>query len=265
MVQGPANLSHRDAHRPAPTRREESVWPQSAYRRTQAFRIDAGDPRRRHRDRRRRVLRAGRAVGLRQVDAAAHDRRARGDQRRRDHASAARVVNEVAPKERDIAMVFQNYALYPHMTVRDNMSFALMLAKQSKGEIERRRRARRPASWASRELLDRYPRAAVRRAAAARGARARDRARPAGVPVRRAAVQPRREAARADAHRDQGAAPAAKHDVDLRHPRPGRGDDDGRPDRRDARRQSSSRSAPRSSSTTRRRTASSPASSARRR
>ncbi|MET0345471.1 MAG: ATP-binding cassette domain-containing protein, partial [Casimicrobiaceae bacterium] len=46
-----------------------------------------------------------------------------------------RVVNRVAPKERDIAMVFQNYALYPHMTVRDNMSFALMLAKQSKEEI----------------------------------------------------------------------------------------------------------------------------------
>jgi len=38
------------------------------------------------------------------------------------------VVNRMAPKERDIAMVFQNYALYPHMTVRDNMSFALALA-----------------------------------------------------------------------------------------------------------------------------------------
>src|SRR5436190_16090214 len=46
-----------------------------------------------------------------------------------------RVVNRIAPKQRDIAMVFQNYALYPHMTVRDNMSFALMLAKQSKAEI----------------------------------------------------------------------------------------------------------------------------------
>src|SRR5690242_17731262 len=41
----------------------------------------------------------------------------------------SRIVNKVAPKERDVAMVFQNYALYPHMTVRDNMSFALMLAK----------------------------------------------------------------------------------------------------------------------------------------
>src|SRR3954469_24833658 len=38
------------------------------------------------------------------------------------------VVNEKAPKDRDIAMVFQNYALYPHMTVRDNMGFALKLA-----------------------------------------------------------------------------------------------------------------------------------------
>src|SRR6476469_4117574 len=43
-----------------------------------------------------------------------------------------RVVNNMLPKERDIAMVFQNYALYPHMTVRDNMAFSLMLAKQPK-------------------------------------------------------------------------------------------------------------------------------------
>src|SRR6185369_17817739 len=40
-----------------------------------------------------------------------------------------RVVNNVAPKERDIAMVFQNYALYPHMTVRDHMAFSLLLAQ----------------------------------------------------------------------------------------------------------------------------------------
>jgi multiple sugar transport system ATP-binding protein len=46
------------------------------------------------------------------------------------------VVNRVPPKGRDIAMVFQNYALYPHMTVRDNMSFALLLAKTPKVEIE---------------------------------------------------------------------------------------------------------------------------------
>ena len=46
------------------------------------------------------------------------------------------VVNEKAPKDRDIAMVFQNYALYPHMTVRENMGFALKLAKVDKAEID---------------------------------------------------------------------------------------------------------------------------------
>jgi len=45
------------------------------------------------------------------------------------------VVNERAPKDRDIAMVFQSYALYPHMTVRDNMGFALKLAKVYQNEI----------------------------------------------------------------------------------------------------------------------------------
>jgi multiple sugar transport system ATP-binding protein len=49
-----------------------------------------------------------------------------------------RVVNDVQPKDRDIAMVFQNYALYPHMTVRDNMAFGLKLRKFKKDEINRR-------------------------------------------------------------------------------------------------------------------------------
>ncbi len=49
-----------------------------------------------------------------------------------------RLVNDVAPKDRDIAMVFQNYALYPHMTVYDNMAFGLKLRKTSKDEIKRR-------------------------------------------------------------------------------------------------------------------------------
>src|SRR4051812_34747203 len=47
-------------------------------------------------------------------------------------------VNELAPRDRDIAMVFQNYALYPHMTVRENMGFALKLAKVEKPEIAKR-------------------------------------------------------------------------------------------------------------------------------
>ena len=48
------------------------------------------------------------------------------------------VVNDVAPKDRDIAMVFQNYALYPHMTVYDNMAFGLKLRKYSKEDIDKR-------------------------------------------------------------------------------------------------------------------------------
>src|SRR3989440_7214033 len=48
------------------------------------------------------------------------------------------VVNQLAPKDRDIAMVFQNYALYPHMTVRENMGFALKLAKAPQEEIDRK-------------------------------------------------------------------------------------------------------------------------------
>src|SRR3977135_797075 len=49
-----------------------------------------------------------------------------------------RIVNDVAPKDRDIAMVFQNYALYPHMSVYDNIAFGLKLRGMPKAEIDRR-------------------------------------------------------------------------------------------------------------------------------
>src|SRR3974377_1810840 len=48
------------------------------------------------------------------------------------------VVNEPAPMDRDIAMVFQNYALYPHMSVRDNMAFGLKMRKFERGDIDKR-------------------------------------------------------------------------------------------------------------------------------
>ncbi|MBV8577950.1 MAG: ATP-binding cassette domain-containing protein, partial [Acetobacteraceae bacterium] len=67
------------------------------------------------------------------------------------------LVNDVPPKDRDIAMVFQNYALYPHMTVFENMSFGLMLKKFPKAEIkERVENAARILDIT--ELLDRKPR-----------------------------------------------------------------------------------------------------------
>jgi len=69
-----------------------------------------------------------------------------------------RVVNEVAPKDRDIAMVFQNYALYPHMSVYKNMAFGLKLRKFKKDEIDRR--VRHAAQILGIEdLLDRKPKA----------------------------------------------------------------------------------------------------------
>ncbi|HLV44131.1 MAG TPA: ATP-binding cassette domain-containing protein, partial [Aggregatilineales bacterium] len=69
-----------------------------------------------------------------------------------------RIVNDVPPKDRDIAMVFQSYALYPHMTVYDNMAFGLKLRKTPKNEIDRR--VRQAASELGIEhLLDRRPKA----------------------------------------------------------------------------------------------------------
>ena len=68
-----------------------------------------------------------------------------------------KVVNHVAPKDRDIAMVFQSYALYPHMTVRDNMAFGLKLRKTPKAEIERRVNEA-AAMLSCQNLLDRKPR-----------------------------------------------------------------------------------------------------------
>lgn len=68
-----------------------------------------------------------------------------------------RVVNNLAAKDRDIAMVFQNYALYPHMTVRENMSFALEMRNQSRADMDRAIGAA-VAVLGLEGLLDRYPR-----------------------------------------------------------------------------------------------------------
>jgi multiple sugar transport system ATP-binding protein len=70
---------------------------------------------------------------------------------------ADRVVNDVAPKDRDIAMVFQSYALYPHMSVYDNMAFGLKLRKTPKEEI-RRRVTMAAETLGIQSLLDRKPR-----------------------------------------------------------------------------------------------------------
>ncbi|KRG42823.1 glycerol-3-phosphate transporter ATP-binding subunit [Stenotrophomonas pictorum JCM 9942] len=69
-----------------------------------------------------------------------------------------RVVNDVAPKDRDIAMVFQNYALYPHMTVAENLAFGLKLRGHGKAEVQRRVQGAAEALGLA-AMLDKLPRA----------------------------------------------------------------------------------------------------------
>ncbi|WP_313399384.1 sn-glycerol-3-phosphate ABC transporter ATP-binding protein UgpC [Stenotrophomonas sp.] len=69
-----------------------------------------------------------------------------------------RVVNDVAPKDRDIAMVFQNYALYPHMTVAENLAFGLKLRGHDKAEVQRRVQQSAEALGLT-SMLDKLPRA----------------------------------------------------------------------------------------------------------
>ena len=104
-----------------------------------------------------------------------------------------RVVNGVPPKDRDIAMIFQNYALYPQMTVAQNLAFGLRMRKTPKQEIERR--VRNAASILGLEPYLAAPAGgAVRRPAPARGDGPGDRAGAAGFPHGRTAVEPRRQA-----------------------------------------------------------------------
>ena len=169
-------------------------------------------------------------------------------------------VNDKAPRDRNLAMVFQNYALYPHLTVVENMAFPLRLKKVADAEVDRRVR-----EAAEDARAHRAPRAQagepVRRPAPARGDGPGDHPRGRGLPVRRAAVEPRRQAPRSDAHRDLRLQKRLGVDDRVRHPRPGRGDDARRPGRACCARASSSRSARRASCTTRRSTSSWPASS----
>ena len=130
-----------------------------------------------------------------------------------------RVVNNLVPKDRDIAMVFQNYALYPHKTVAENMSFGLKLRRTPKAEIEAR--VRRAAEILHIEpYLSGYPRQLSggqrQRVAMGRGI----------VAILKCSFstsrfESRRQASRADARRDQGIAPAAEDYDDLRNARSG--------------------------------------------
>ena len=110
------------------------------------------------------------------------------------------LLNDVLPARRDIAMVFQNYALYPNITVYKNMAFGLKMRKTPKQEIERRVKRAAEILGIS-HLLGRYPRelsGGQRQRVAVGRAIVRD---PQGVSVRRTPVQSGRQAARPDAGR----------------------------------------------------------------
>ena len=147
-----------------------------------------------------------------------------------------RVVNDLDPKDRDIAMVFQNYALYPQKTVYKNLAFPLQMRRLPRAEIDQQGAGRPRRCSTSTHLLERRPRelsgGQQQRVALGR-ALVRD---PARVPDGRAAVQSRRQAARADALRDQALPPGSQRDHHLRDARPARGRHHGRQDGRDERR-----------------------------
>ena len=181
-----------------------------------------------------------------------------------DISIGSRVVNDVAPRDRDIAMVFQSYALYPHMSVAQNMGFALKLQKVGPESI-RARVGRAATRLGIGELLERRPRAlsgGQRQRVALGRAIVRS---PEAFLMDEPLIEPRRQAARGDARLHRAPAPGARHDDAVRHPRPDRGDDDGRPRRGHARREAGAGRHARSASTSTRRTCSWPASSAPRR
>ena len=145
------------------------------------------------------------------------------------------VVNDLAPKARDIAMVFQSYALYPHMTVADNMTYSLRLKKTPKETIAQKLKAA-SAKLGLDAFLARKPKALSggqrQRVAMGRAIVRAPKAFLFDEPLSNLDAR-LRENMRAEnppaARRPQG-------HLDLRHPRPDRGDDPGRPYSRHARR-----------------------------
>ena len=135
--------------------------------------------------------------------------------------------------ERDVALVLQQYSLYPRYTVRQNLEFPLKSKLQARRRCrDRRARRARGQDVAHRASPGAQDRPAVGRRDAARLDRPRHRAQPARLFDGRAAVGARRQAARDAEDRAQEHPDESRPDLPVRHPRPDRGDVDGRQDRR---------------------------------
>ena len=140
-----------------------------------------------------------------------------------------RVVNHVASRDRDIAMVFQSYALYPHLSVYDNIAFGLKLRKENKGEIDKR--VKEAARSSASSLSSSASRARSRAGSDSAVAMGRAIVRRPQAFLMDEPLEPRRQAPRPDRGRDRQAPERSRNHRDLRDPRPGRGHDDGRPRR----------------------------------
>ena len=201
-------------------------------------------------------------VGVRQVHGTAHGRRPREDQRRRDPRGRCTDQRRAAEGPRHRDGVPELRAVPAHDGGQEPGVRPEAAQDPARGPAAPGRRDERPAGP---RVADAAPaRTAQRRAAPARRDGSGAGARAQGLPAGRTAVEPGREAPRADARRAEEAAPPAGDHHHLRHARPGRGDDARRPHRRDERRARSSSSASRRTSTTSRPTCSSRRSSAHR-
>ena len=187
----------------------------------------------RARDRARRARLLPRAFGLRQDDAAAHHRRARDAGQPARIVQGGRDISRLPPMQRDYGIVFQSYALFPNLTIVDNVAYGLVNRRKGRDEIAAPRRraaeAGRPARTPARSIPAQLSGGQQQRIALARALATS----PGSAAARRAAVRARRARARAPARRDPRAAAAPRRDDDHGHARPGRGAVDGRPHRRD--------------------------------
>ncbi len=208
-----------------------------------------------------RILHPARAERLRQDDDAADDRRLRAAERAARSGSRARTSPALPPHKRPTNTVFQSYALFPHLSVEANVAFGLKRKRVDKDEI-----AERVAAELQRVGLaargEPPPGPALRRHAAA-GRPGPGAGQPAqGAAARRAARRARPEAAQGPAGRAEADPARGRDHLRLRHPRPGGGADDERPDRGDEPRPGRAGRRPRGDLRPRRRPPSSPASSA---
>ena len=151
------------------------------------------------------------------------------------HPDRRRGPDALPAHRRNIGVVFQSYALFPHLTAIENVAFGLRMRQLPARPSAARAPARRWRWSGCPHLADRYPAPALRRAAAARGARPRAGDRAARAAARRAPVQPRRRICAPRCAPRSARCSSASITTALRHPRPGRGAGDGRPRRGDER------------------------------